>query len=62
MSTDIEQSFKKALIKVEEQIEKKGSANTEDVVKLQMWQSMLTIKFEAKKNKKAIHVGSKNNN
>lgn len=57
MSKSIEESFKIALETVEKQIETKGSANSEDVEKLQMWQALLGVKHEAEKQTSAKKVG-----
>lgn len=57
MSKSIEESFKIALQTVEKQIETKGAANSEDVEKLQMWQAMLGVKYEAEKQTSAKKVG-----
>ena len=57
MSKSIEESFRVALETVEKQIETKGSANSEDVEKLQMWQAPLGVKHEAEKQTSAKKVG-----
>ena len=57
MSKSIEESFRVALETVENQIETKGAANSEDVEKLQMWQALLGVKHEAEKQTSAKKVG-----
>ena len=57
MSKSVEESFRVALETVEKQIETKGSANSEDVEKLQMWQALLGVKHEAEKQTSAKKVG-----
>jgi len=57
VSKSIEESFRVALETVENQIETKGAANSEDVEKLQMWQALLGVKHEAEKQTSAKKVG-----
>jgi hypothetical protein len=57
----IEQKFKQAFEKVEQQIQEKGAANADDVKKLQMWQALLGVKHEANRPNEAIPVGNKSN-
>jgi triacylglycerol esterase/lipase EstA (alpha/beta hydrolase family) len=57
----IEQKFKRAFEKVEQQIQENGAANTDDVKTLQMWQALLGVKYEANRPNEAIPVGNKSN-
>ena len=56
MST-IEAEFRKALVKLEKQMEGDGPVNTSDVKNLALWHDMLKMEHEAKRFAEAELVG-----
>ena len=54
--TSIQEGFRKALEKVNDQLEKEDAVNAEDVKQLAVWKSLLEASHQAKRVKEAQKV------